>query len=308
MEIADLLEGEPDLPMFEHSGMLFSRGQIAAFADATLGLLDAAGVPGDAAIGVVGRNRPMHAAAILGLVTRGRIATMIYAFQSPAALASDLASTGFAAVIADAEDWSSEAIAAASARGTLGIALDSPELTVALVGGLEEFAVPDYRRHGSDIAVEILSSGTTGPPKRVPVSKTIIARSLEMTKASGTVGPGEFDISPWPIGSIGGIGRLIGSVMQRRPLVYFDKFNVTEWVAAVKRHRPRVVTGMPAMMQMVLDAGVPAEDMASVEIFYGGSAPFDPELREKLLETYGITVIWAYGPTEFYGTIISWSE
>jgi long-chain acyl-CoA synthetase len=96
--------------------------------------------------------------------------------------------------------------------------------------------------------------------------------------------------------------------MQRRPLVYFDKFNVAEWVDAVKKHRPRIVTGMPAMMQMVLDAKVPQQDLASVEIFYGGSAPFDVELREKLLEAYGITVIWAYGATEFYGTIISWSE
>ena len=129
-----------------------------------------------------------------------------------------------------------------------------------------------------------------------------------MTTASGTITLGEFDISPWPIGSIGGIARLIGSTVQRRPLVYFDKFNVPEWVDAVKRHRPRVVTGMPAMMQMVLDAKVPAKDLESVEVFYGGSAAFDPELREELLSRYAITVIWAYGATEFYGTIISWSE
>ena len=308
MDIANLLVGEADFPMIEHGGTLYSRGQIAAFADAMLGLLDAGGVPADAAIGVVARNRPLHAAAILGLVARGRIATMIYAFQSPVALASDLSATGFAAVIAETEDWSEEAIAAAGALGTLGIGLNSLSLVVASVPGLERFAVADYRRYGSDIAVEILSSGTTGPPKRVPVSKTIIARSLEMPKASGTLTRGEFDISPWPIGSIGGIGRLIGSVMQRRPLVYFDKFSVAEWVDAVKKYRPRIVTGMPAMMQMVLDAKVPAEDLASVEVFYGGSAPFDVELRAKLFDTYGITVIWAYGATEFYGTIISWSE
>lgn len=308
MKIESLLVGEPDFPMIEHGGTVYSRGAIAEFADVILGLLDAQDVPANAAIGVVARNRPLHAAAILGMVARGRIASMIYAFQSPVALANDLSATGFAAVIAEAEDWSEEAKSAAKARGTLGVGLDSARLSVALVPGLEQFAVADYRRHGSDIAVEILSSGTTGPPKRVPVSKTIIARSLEMTKASGTIVRGEFDISPWPIGSIGGIGRLIGNAMTYRPLVYFDKFNVAEWVEAVKKYRPRIVTGMPAMMQMVLDAKIPAEDLASVEIFYGGSAPFDVELREKLLAAYGITVIWAYGATEFYGTIISWSE
>jgi long-chain acyl-CoA synthetase len=96
--------------------------------------------------------------------------------------------------------------------------------------------------------------------------------------------------------------------VQRRPLVYFDKFNVGDWVDAVKRHRPRIVTGMPAMMQMVLDANVVPEDLASIEIFYGGSAAFDLELKDRLLDKYGITVIWAYGATEFYGTVISWSE
>lgn len=308
MTIDGLLSGEPEFPMIEHGGRLYSRRQIASFADKILGLLDAASVPHDAAIGVVARNRPMHAAAILGLVARGRIATMIYAFQSPVALASDLAATGFAAVIAEAEDWSPQAVEAARSRGTLGIALDSATLNAALVCGIERFAAAGYRRQGEDIAVEILSSGTTGPPKRVPVSKSIIARSLEMTAASGTVTRGEFDISPWPIGSIGGIGRLIGNAMTHRPLVYFDKFTVAEWVDAVKRHRPRIVTGMPAMMQMVLDAKVPREDLASVEVFYGGSAPFDVKLRQKVMDVYGITVIWAYGATEFYGTIISWSE
>lgn len=308
MDIASLLSGDAEFPMLEYGGAVYSRRQIADHAHNICALLDAAQVPNDAAIGVVARNRPLHQAAILGLIARGRVASMIYAFQSSKLIATDLTTNRFAAVIADEVDWSSEVIGAADKCGILAIRLDSEAHTISVVPGLEQFSVPDYRRHGSDIAVEILSSGTTGPPKRVPVSKTIIARALEMTTASGTVTRGEYDISPWPIGSIGGIGRLLGSVMQRRPLVYFDKFNVAEWVAAVKRHRPRIVTGMPAMMQMVLDARVAPEDLASVEIFYGGSAPFDPGLREQLLERYGITVIWAYGATEFYGTVISWSE
>lgn len=51
MNIEDLLTGEPDCPMFEYGGAVFSRGQMAVGADAVLGLLDAAGVPADAAEG-----------------------------------------------------------------------------------------------------------------------------------------------------------------------------------------------------------------------------------------------------------------
>src|SRR3546814_9064515 len=58
---------------------------------------------------------------------------------------------------------------------------------------------------------------------------------------------------------------------------------------------------------MVLDAQVPPEDIASIRYFYGGGAPISPELQAEFEERYGIKVIWAYGATEFCGTVISWT-
>jgi long-chain acyl-CoA synthetase len=121
MEIESLLSGDAELPMLEYGGAVYLRGQIAGFADEICAMLDAAKVPHDAAIGVVARNRPLHQAAILGLIARGRIASMIYAFQSPKLVATDLTANRFAAVIADDMDWSAEAVEAARTCGTLGI-------------------------------------------------------------------------------------------------------------------------------------------------------------------------------------------
>src|SRR3546814_10318353 len=58
---------------------------------------------------------------------------------------------------------------------------------------------------------------------------------------------------------------------------------------------------------MILDAGVPPEDIASIRYWFGGGAAFTPELQDEFESIYGIKVIWAYGATEFCGTLISWT-
>jgi long-chain acyl-CoA synthetase len=58
---------------------------------------------------------------------------------------------------------------------------------------------------------------------------------------------------------------------------------------------------------MALDSGVTAEDMASVKYFFGGGAPFSPDLQDEFEKAYDLKVVWAYGATEFCGTIISWT-
>ena len=103
------------------------------------------------------------------------------------------------------------------------------------------------------------------------------------------------------------MGNLVANVVTGRYMTLLERFNVPEWVEAVRRHRPSYVSGPPAVAQMVLDAGVDPEDLASVHYFYGGSAPISAELKARLLARYGITTLWAYGATEFCGTIISWT-
>src|SRR3546814_4429549 len=83
----------------------YKRGEIADFAERVVSLLDAAQVPLDAKVGVVVRNRVLHAAAMLGLIGHGRPLTTIYAIQSPEAIGAEIAASGFGAVIADASDW-----------------------------------------------------------------------------------------------------------------------------------------------------------------------------------------------------------
>src|SRR5690606_6659580 len=40
---------------------------------------------------------------------------------------------------------------------------------------------------------------------------------------------------------------------------------------------------------------------------FGGSAPLEPETRERFEKTYGLPVLWAYGATELAGTLLAWT-
>ena len=304
----ELLDGDPTDPMFEDGSKVRSRADVNAAVDKLLRLLDETGAPPDAAIGVVGRNRPLHGAAVLGLLAAGRGVTMIYAFQSPESLAADIRSSAFAAIVADQQDWSPEVEAAARETRTAGVSLLSDRFDCALRPGLETSAAMSPRRLSKGVAIEVLSSGTTGKPKRIPLQRSVLSRAVDGALASGRALKGAYDISPWPLSSIGGISVLLGAAMIGRPISYLDKFRVDEWVAAIKRHRPTLVTAMPAMLRMVLDADVPPEALASVDIVYGGSAHLDLDLKDAFEKRYGVTVLWAYGATEFCGTIVSWNK
>lgn len=307
-DLFEALHRAPDETMMDYKGRYFTRGTFAGFADSVVDILVQAGVPADASAGIVMRNRPLQGAALIGLVAAGRPATTIYAFQAASLLARDVEETRFAAVIADAEDWSPELIAATEAIGAIGIrlALDDAE-PVTRVPGIARFEGSDYHRVIGEPGLEILSSGTTGKPKRIQFPFRMLIRAVETVKAGQMDASLPADIQTWPYGGIGGMGNIVANVMIGRYMTVIDRFNVPEWVEAVKRHKPSFVSGPPAVAQMVVDADVSPEDIASIKYFYGGSAPITPELIDALKEKYGITTIWAYGATEFCGTIVSWT-
>src|SRR3546814_6488448 len=89
----------------------------------------------------------------------------------------------------------------------------------------------------------------------------------------------EPDVLTWPYGGIGGMCNLVAGLMLGRHTTILDKFNVDEWVAAVRQRQPSIASGPPAVARMVLDAQVPPEDIASIRYFYGGGAPLSPELQ-----------------------------
>ena len=120
------LRRDSETPAVIFEGRDFGWPWMRSVADALGALLAEAGIAHDAPVGIVARNRPAFVAALLSMMRDGRSMAMIYALQSPEAIAADIAALQLSAVIADMADWSAEARAAAARTGTLAIVWTAP--------------------------------------------------------------------------------------------------------------------------------------------------------------------------------------
>ena len=157
------------------------------------------------------------------------------------------------------------------------------------------------------VALEILTSGTTGPPKRQAIGVQVLERTVFSVtageKASADAPP---EFAYWQFGGIG-VCQLIAGIYNCRRIAMLERFTVDGWVDAVKRHRVVRSGVQPAVIRMLLDADVPAGDLASLEFLISASGPLDPETRDEFERRYGIPVRLAYGATEFAGSLCAWT-
>ena len=165
---------------------------------------------------------------------------MIYSFQSPESIAHDVEQLGLAAVIADRENWIAPVIAAAERSGSAGVAISLQPPTVELIVGLDRTgANRQYAAFDGTAGLHVLTSGTTGPPKR----QAIYANVLERIVFSVTGGNASPDDPPeliyWPLGGIGGVCQLVTGVYIGKRMVLLEKFSVEGWVRAVKTYGSR---------------------------------------------------------------------
>ncbi len=305
---AAALAGYGDGQCIEYAGRWYSGNEVTAYADAIASLLCDAGVADDAPVGLVVRNRLPHAAAILGFIAAGRAISMIYSFQSPESIGRDIETLGLSAVVADDEDWTDEVVAAAKRAGSAGIALSMQVPTVASVPGLEHR--DGSRRHAEaepGVALQILTSGTTGPPKRQSIKTRVLERTVFSVTSGEAAPPGAPpEFSYWQFGGIG-VCQLIAGAYNGRRIVILERFSVEGWVNAVRTHGIKRSGVQPAVIRMLLDADVPKEDLASLEFLISASGPLDPETRDEFEDRYGIPVKLAYGATEFAGSLCAWT-
>jgi long-chain acyl-CoA synthetase len=298
----------------EYDGTWYSWSDLAGLADRLAAMLDA-DCAGAARFGLVARNRPVVLAAMLGLIARGHTVVMLHSAQKAERLAAEISGLNLAAVIAEENFWPRHVLSAASAAGLHAIVL--PESLSGEPRIVHPTIAQTAQAGDPAVALELLSSGTTGPPKRIP----ILWRTLEL--ALGTAhGTALFDssgqalsgrdlppaISGLSLGNIGGVYMMLPSVLIGQRIVMLDRFAVAPWAKAVKQYRPDVLSVQPAGLRMILDADVPREDLASLKTIVSGASKLDPDLQDAFERRYGTRVFGAYGATETCGSIIVWTD
>ncbi|MCK0172645.1 class I adenylate-forming enzyme family protein [Mycolicibacterium sp. F2034L] len=289
-----------DRPCIWFEGRWHTGTEVTGYAAALESALADAGVGRQAPLGLVVRNRLPHAAAIGGFLAGGRRVSMIYSFQSPEAIAADVERLEVAAVVADVEDWTAPVRDAAHRCGRAGVAISTaaPHLVTKARG-----AQPVGRGAG----LEILTSGTTGPPKRQAIDAKALQRTVFSVTGGLLAAPDDPpELSYWPFGGIG-VCQLIAGFATGKRIVLLEKFTVDGWVRAVRDHGIPRGGVQPAVIRMLLDADIPAADLAPLQYLISASGPLDPRTRDEFEQRYGIPVQLAYGATEFAGSVCAWT-
>ncbi len=303
------LRRDPMLPAIEYERRWYDWGWLSSISEHVDTTLAAAGLGPNMPIGLIARNRPNFVAALLSVIASGRSVVMIYAFQSAQALAGDVRRLNLPAIIGDIQDWGPAVREAAVETGTLGLALGGEaEQDVTVVVPANPDKAGNLRGPVDALAVEMLTSGTTGTPKRLPLSFDFVARALigESTQAAApaTVDtPLDPALMMFPFGNISGLYSYIPMAASGRPVVLLEKFSTAAWVDFVRRYRPKQMNLPTAGVRMILEAKVPAEDLSSVEFIFSGASWLDPNVQAEFLQVYNIPILLSYGATEFGGVV-----
>ncbi|MGO4443165.1 class I adenylate-forming enzyme family protein [Mycobacterium sp. 2YAF39] len=297
--ILAVLDLRPNGPAVEHDGDWLTWGQIAASARR----IESLGVA-DGQVGILLRNTPAHIAAFLGVLIGGGTVVVINPSRGDDRIRADIESLQLPLVIGTDDDLTT-LVTPTPFTATVAIAGLAGALTV---GGVEE-KTGDADRAG--VAVRMLTSGTTGPPKRIDLTYDMLARSVIGT---------DFDVAPppteprrgvaivnAPLVHIGGVFRVLQCVCEARPFALLERFELDRWADAVRRHRPQAVSLVPAALRTVLHSDLTRDDLQSIRAVTSGTAPLSAEDADAFTEKFGIPVLTSYAATEFGGGVAGWS-
>jgi long-chain acyl-CoA synthetase len=292
-----------------------SQDEFCAVAERIDATLSAQGVGLGCPAGVFMRNRPGPVAALAVLLASRRPLIVLNPAMPDATVGNDIGSLRPAAVLADPEDWGRTAVGTAVAdTGALGIEIDfGVDDKVRVVN--ERLPGAEHATAEAGVAILMPTSGTTGPPKRIPLRYSEIEQALRGAQEhymngsarAGSVRGSGVQICALPPTNISGLWALITALSGGGRILLQDRFEPEAWSQAVAQYRPRSVSVPPAALRMILDAGVDPERLSSLKAVWAGAAPVGSDLADAFERAYGCPVLLSYGATEFTGGITGWS-
>ena len=311
--VRGVLAIDPQAPAVESQGHWSTWGDLTRVIDAVELILAHEGIGAGVRIGGILRNSPEIAAVIIGTIINDRCVVTLNPALPDDKLVADIVTLKIPVIIAETVDWQRSAIhAAVQQAGALGIEITGDAAAPARV--ILERSGHDFVTDAAGVGIEMLTSGTTGTPKRVPLKAANFARMVLDAAVFETrdiaAAPRlsrAVTISNTPFSHIGGIFSLFVNLSAGRKICMLDRFGVEEFVDAVQRHRPRVAGAPPSALRMILDADVPKEALSSLVAFRTSTAPLDPDLADQFHERFGIPVLQNYGATEFAGGVAGWT-
>jgi long-chain acyl-CoA synthetase len=312
--IREVLAIDPAADAIEWDGRWLDWQGLADRIAAIEALIAELALPEGARVGVMLRNRLPQLVALYAVLLGGRCVVTVNPVYPDATIAADIAELRLPLLIAEPDDLNRPGVLdALAASGGGAIALPPAwDGAPAIVRGRG----PGGARHAPPRGmIEMLTSGTSGKPKRVELTRAAFQRSFAAALHYEGGRDGQVaarlrsgvQILLSPITHIAGVWGAINTLAAGRKLVLLEKFRVEPWRRAVAAYRPLVATVGAAGLRMILDADVPRQDLSSLRALTAGAAPVDPAVIDAFFDKYGIAVLTNYGATEFAGAVAGWT-
>jgi acyl-coenzyme A synthetase/AMP-(fatty) acid ligase len=300
--IAAVVAIDPATPALEFARRWRTWGELQTTIDSVAAHLPRAGTR----IGVLLRNRPAPVGVLLGALRAGACAVAIDPQRGAERTRDEIASLELPFVAGEPDDLAR--LVGREVRSTT-LCLREVGETVAVLRAADAAGRPV--RPG--VAVQMLTSGTTGPPKRIDLSYDTLwrvmvgAKHYESNRDTAVRLRSGVAVVNSPLVHLGGLFRVLQCLTDGRSFALLERFTVDAWVDAVRRHRPATASLVPAALRMVLEADVDPQDLASVRSVVSGTAPLSPDDADAFMAKYGIPVLSSYAATEFGGGVAGWN-
>jgi long-chain acyl-CoA synthetase len=305
VSLAELLADLPETAVHTLT-VDISRDDLIASADRLAVLLAESGLVTGQVVAAMLPNDATTVAALFGTWRAGGVYTPLNPRAADAEVASQLATLRPVAVITTPElahrfsEFQLPVVAGSSLRWSLSPSSERPQKP---------------RQYDSDVALLQFTSGTTGPPKPVPLRHATVLDLIDrlLTKLRGAK-PAAAQANRTPMPNLvplslslwAGIYQVLFAFRAGSGVVLMDTFSPTEFAALVKRHQLRSTVLPPAALTMVLhDDSV--TDLSPLKIVRSITAPLPPVQAGRFRDKFGVIVLNSYGQTELGGEVVGWS-
>ncbi len=287
--LALLASRDPAAPALAGDGLTLDSRQLMDRVEALAGAIAGAGATRKDRVAVVTRNGPEAAIAFLAATVAGVAAPLNPAYTR-AEFEFSLRDLPAALLVSDGSS-----AAASEAAAACGI----PDVRIGDSGACEGPRAPFQPPAASDIALVLHTSGTTGNPKRVPLTHANLAISAANIARTLRLQPGDRCLNVMPLFHIHGlVGALLSSLGAGAEVFCTPGFDAFQFWRRVDEARPTWYSAVPSMHQAILGRAPERSATSGLRFARSASSALAPVLLAELEDCLGAPVIEAYGMTE----------
>ena len=270
--------------------------ELATETDAVAAALTARGIARGSAIGIIAENRSEYLTTYLGVLRAGFTAVPMNAKFPSRTVAHVIDDAGI--VLTFCDEGRRELLPAGAPAVVFGD--PGPAGFGAFISGDHApFAVVETGP--DDFAVILYTSGSTGMPKGVPLTHRAQRWLLDNRVANTRGVPPDRALIVAPLAHMNALGKTTFSLAARGVFVLLPRFDAKQYIRAAQRFDCENLSGVPAMMAMVLRERETLQscDLSRIRSINMGSAPTAEKLWLDVQRAFPqALLINGYGTTE----------